>query len=191
MFGRAGRGGGTAQAHLYYTNKQAEKLKDASLQCCASPGGSENCRRQEMLRLLGSNEVVNSNEAYCDVCSGGVVPSHRLDILVPIPVTRPRKPKAVRFISPDMQDALKIALLQERNNILEKFPGYKIIGGGFILSNKAVTELCALAPSLTSADDLSNISTLRPEHRHEIFRVILDEPPGVTHETIRMRTTYN
>ena len=75
-------------------------------------------------------------------------------------MTRPRKPKAVLFISPDMQDALKIALLQERNNILEEFPGYKIIGCGFILSNKAVTELCALAPSLTSADDLSNISTL-------------------------------
>ena len=73
MFGRAGRGDGTAQAHLYYTNKQAEKLKDASLQCFASPGGSENCRRQEMLRLLGSNEVVVSNEACCDVCSGGVL----------------------------------------------------------------------------------------------------------------------
>ena len=75
MFGRAGRGGGPAWAHLYYTKKQAETLKDASLQCFASPGRSENCRRQQMLSLLGSNDIVASNEACYNICSGGVLPS--------------------------------------------------------------------------------------------------------------------
>ena len=79
-------------------------MKDTSLQCFANPGGSENCRRQEMFLLMGRNEVAASNKACCDVCSGGVYPSYRLDILVPIPVTRPGKPKAFRFISPDMQE---------------------------------------------------------------------------------------
>ena len=174
MFGRAGRGEVSARAHIFYSNRQAGKLKDPSLQCFVSLGRSENCRRREMLRLVGSTEMVASSEACCDVCSGGVPPSPRLDVLVPTPVTRPKKPKAVRFISPNMLATLKMALVQERNSIMEEFPGYKMIGGGFVLCDRTITELCALAPSVNSADDLNSVTLLRPEHKHRIFRVIFD-----------------
>lgn len=131
----------------------------------ASLGGSENCRRRQMLRHLRSTETVASGEACCDICSGRIVPSARLDILVPTPVTRSRKPEAVRFVSSDMRDAVKIALVQERNNLLEEFPGYKMVEGIFILSDKTIAELCALAPSVTSVRDLNSIATLWPEHK--------------------------
>ena len=67
-----------------------------------------------MLRFLGSSESVASGEACCDVCSGQIVPSARLDILVPTHMTRHRKPKAVRAISAAMGNAVKMALVQER-----------------------------------------------------------------------------
>ena len=86
MFGRAGRSGGAAQAHLFYLTRQAEKLKDPSLQCFSSQGGSESCGHQQMLRLLGSSECVASSGTCCDTCSGNVVPYGRLDFLVPSPV---------------------------------------------------------------------------------------------------------
>ena len=99
------------------------------------------------------------------------MPSARLDILVPTHMTRHRKPKAVRAISAAMGNAVKMALVQERKSILEQCPGFKMLGCSFILSDKTIAELCALAPSLTSVDDLNGVATLRPEHR---YRAIID-----------------
>ena len=118
MFGRAGTNGSLARGHLLYTATQARQLKDPSLQCFATQGGSENCRRKQMLHLLGSSEPTVSGVACCDICSGLVVPSTRLDVLQPTAVRRPRKPKCVRHITNDVAEALKQTLLQERENFL-------------------------------------------------------------------------
>ena len=115
-----------------------------------------------MVKLLGSSESLASGAACCDVCSGRVVPSSTLDIFVPTTMKRPRKPKAVRVISPNMADAVKMALEQERRDLLERFPGYKMIGGSFILSEKTIDELCALAPPIRYVEDLNGVVTLQP-----------------------------
>ena len=68
--------------------------------------------------LVGSSEPTVSGVACCDICSGLVVPSTRLDVLQPTAVRRPRKPKCVRHITNDTAEALKQALLQEREKLL-------------------------------------------------------------------------
>ena len=174
MYGRAGRNGCLARAHLLYTARQARQLKDTSLKCFASEASNENCRRKEMLISLGSSESVMSSARCCDICSGNVVPSSRLDVMVPTALRRPRKPRAVRYITSEMGDVLKQTLLEEREKLLEEFPGFKMIGRSFILSDKTIDELCKLSTSLSSVEDLNGIVTLRRELRSRIFSKIMD-----------------
>ena len=134
-----------------------------------------------MLRLLGSSECVASSGTCCDTCSGNVVPYDRLDFLVPSPVKRPKKQKAVRVISAALEQELRLALLEERDIMLETYPGFKMIGGSFILSDRTVADICALAPSLTSVTDLDKVPTLRPEYKSTIFRVVVDVLSRVAH----------
>ena len=171
---------GAAQAHLFYSSRQAEKLKGPSLQCFASQGGSKNCRRQQMLRLLGSSECVASSGTCCDTCIGNVVPYGRLGLLVPFPVKQPKKQKAVRVISAALEEELRLTLLEERDSMLQRYQGFKIIGGSF-LSDRTVADICELAPSLTSVTDLDKAPTLRPENKSTIFRVVVDVLSCVAH----------
>ena len=174
MFCRAGRNGCIARAHLLYTTRQARLLRDPSLTCFASQGNKENCRRKEMLMLLGSSESIDGSAACCDICSGQNVPSPRLDLLVPMPLKRPRKPKPMRHISDDMSEALTHALLHERKKFLDEFPGYRMLGSNFILSDSTIRHLCTVATTLTSVDDLSSIVSLRPELKDRIYHVMWD-----------------
>ena len=89
MFGRAGRNGGSARAHLIYKAKQS-KDKGMELFCEAK----ENCRRAEMLKYLGSSEIIIGGTECCDICSKGEVPYSRLDVLSPTQLKRVRKPCA-------------------------------------------------------------------------------------------------
>ena len=84
-----------------------------------------------MLHSLGSSEPTVSGVACCDICSGLVVPSTRLDVLQPTAVRRPRK---LQHITNNMAEALKQALLQEREKLLDECPGYKMLRSSFLLS---------------------------------------------------------
>ena len=172
MFGRAGRNGCLARAHLLYTNTQARLLKDPSLTCFASEGSNENCRRKKMLTSLGSSESIVSSASCCDICSGLCVPSSRLDFLVPMPLKRSRKPKPVRHISDGMADALKRALVCEREKVMNEFPGYKMMGSSFLLSDNTIRELCDIAKTVRSVDDLDTVVSLRPELKNRFFHVL-------------------
>ena len=174
MFGRAGRNGCLARAHLLYTTRQARLLRDPSLKCFASEGSNENCRRKEMLMSLDSSESVVSSAACCDICSGSSVPSSRLDLLVPMSLKRPRKPKPVRHITDDMADTLKLALFREREKLMNEFPGYKMMGSSFFLSDNTIRELCNIATTVRSVDDLNSIVSLRPELKNRFFHVLWD-----------------
>ena len=50
-----------------------------------------------------------------------------------------------------------------------------MLGSSFLLSDQTIVELCALASSLSSVDDLGAMVTLRaePRSRLQLFRVIL------------------
>ena len=172
MLGRAGRDDCPARAHLLYTTQRTKHISDTSLKIFTCEGSQENCRRKEMLLSLGSRESITSTVACCDICSGGNVPSPKLDILVATPSKRVRKPKSVRHISDDMEKALREALVVERERIVEEFPGYRMIGTGFILSDATIGQLCDKASTILSKEDLNDVVSLRPEYCDRLFRVV-------------------
>ena len=117
---------------------------------------------------LGSKESIQGNAACCDVCTGGKVPSARLDVLVPPSLKRARKSKSVCDVNKNMEQMLREELLKENNKILEECPGFRMLGGNFIFSDAVIEELCLKAPFI----DLNGILLLRPEHHERVFNVI-------------------
>ena len=66
LCGCAGRGDLDARAHIFYSGKQKVDAKVKAF--CVS---KENCRRQEMIKSIGSDEVVGGrNGLCCDTCNG-------------------------------------------------------------------------------------------------------------------------
>jgi len=102
--------------------QQAVKKKNPSLNQFCGDACKENCR-QQLLVSLGSKESIEGNAACCDVCTGGKVPSARLDVLVPPSLKRARKSKPVRDINKNMEQMLTERLLKENDKILEECPG--------------------------------------------------------------------
>ena len=119
MYGRAGRNGTPARAHLLYTSRQVKKIKDPSLNRFCGDACKENCRRQQLLVSLGSKESIQGDATCCDVCTGGRVLSARLDVLVPPSLKRARKSKPVRDINKNMKQMLREGLQKENDKILE------------------------------------------------------------------------
>ena len=46
---------------------------------------------------------------------------------------------------------------------MNEFPGYKMMGSSFFLSDNIIRELCNIATTVRSVDDLNSIVSLRPE----------------------------
>ena len=124
-----------------------------------------------MLTSLGSSESIVSSASCCDICSGLCVSLSRLDFLNPMPLKRSRKPKPVRHISDGMADALKRALVCEREKVMNEFPGYKMIGSSFLLCN-TIRELCDVPKTVRSVGDLDTVVSLRPELKNRFFHVL-------------------
>ena len=67
LCGRAGRGGNQARAHIFF-NKKQKNINPEVKEFCES---KENCRRQQMLRCVGSERVDSTcNSLCCDTFSG-------------------------------------------------------------------------------------------------------------------------
>ena len=172
MYGRAGRNGTLAHAHLLYTSRQIKKIIDPSLNQFCGDACKENSRRQQLLVSLGSKESIQGNAACCDVCTGSKLPSARLDVLVPLSLKRARKSKPVRDVNKNMKQMLREGLLKENDKILEECPGFRMLGGSFIFSDAVIEEFCLKAPFIESKDDLNGVLSLRPEHQEMVFNVI-------------------
>ena len=134
--------------------------------------GTENCRRKELIASLGSEEVLATNPACCDVCTGGKIPTLRLDVLAASHSKRTYKAKPVRDIDRDMEQTLKEALLKEREKILEESVGLRILGRSFVFSEATVKDLCVKAKYIQSKEDLRNLLSLRPEYHDRVFNIL-------------------
>ena len=95
-------------------------------------------------------------------------------MLVPTSLKRARKPKPVRDVNKEMERKLTAALVKEKDKILEEFPGFRMLGGNFILSDAAIEELVLKAPFIVSKEDLNDVLLLRPEYRDRFFNIIQD-----------------
>ena len=82
---------------------------------------------------------------------------------------RNKKRKPVRTVDPAMEQKLKDALLDERKKILTEEPGYQMLGCEFVLSTPCISQICELAPTITSKEELSDFVALRPEYHDRIY----------------------
>ena len=184
MFGRAGRNGCSARGHLLHTAMKRKQPVDPNLECFYQ--GKENCRRAGMLKNLGSSEVVVGGTACCDICSGGEVPYARLDVLIPTPLKRVKKPKPVRSIDTNLERVLRETILHERDAIFSENAGYRMLGASFVIPDSTISQLCLKASKMSSEKDLHDIPTLRPEYCHRFFSlissVIAGAPPPLRKE---------
>ena len=141
LCGRAGRGGGASRAHIFY-NPEKKKVDKEVKDFCA---GKENCRRDVMLRAIGS-KVISDRElnSCCDVCSE--VPSNVSFELLGGSVSQKRKRRvAVRVVDEDLEAELRARLLKEREQYLELHPSYKMIGADFVCPLDVINDLCSRA----------------------------------------------
>ena len=170
LCGRAGRGGCSSRAHLFYSPRQKNVDEDIKKFCT----GKENCRRVNLVRSMGSQETVHSSmpSACCDVCSG--IP----DLLSLQPksetVSRQKRRSAQRHIDNDLEKELKQILLEERNAYMQEHPHYSMIGSDFICSKAAIDDICKNARFITSEENLTTTFDMRPEIQKRFFAAIKD-----------------
>ena len=115
LFGRAGRGGHSARAHLFFSTKQKLVDKDVREYCQSK----ENCLRASILRLIGNTVAVETSSACCSNCSSssGVVMPQKLQVIEAKPTADPqrKKRKAYWSMSKDLEDELRRRLKREPN----------------------------------------------------------------------------
>ena len=169
MFGRAGRNGSKAQAHLFYSNKK--KGVDKKLQAFYDPKATPRvCRRKILLEGVGG-ACSGGLSLCCDVCSSSASPT---DLTVDFfesstTATKPRR-KVVRKVTKDMQESLRLRLLAERDNFDN---GFSMIGSSFLCPDSTVAEVCAQAKFVDTIDDI-RLFGIRPELKKHFFNSILD-----------------
>ena len=164
LCGRAGRGDLDARAHIFYSGKQ--KRVDAKVKAfCVS---KENCRRREMIKSVGSDEVVGGrNGLCCDTCNGVDCLGSQLrfearsvnEQTVPNGRKRPRAKKK----SDRSTVQLKSALLLERTSYIARHPGFRVLGPEVVCPDCVIDHVCKIAHSVESEADLSRVNrSLRP-----------------------------
>ena len=135
-----------------------------------------------MVKGLESSGAVTYSSTCCQVCSCGIIPYGRLDILKPGIRQCRRKPPPVRCISDDMMKELEAKLHQERSQFLNEKPCYHIFGPQCICCDSVIKDLCSKAKYIADIEDLSSVKLLRPELQSRFFDVIMstvgNEPPA-------------
>ena len=131
LCGRAGRGGNQARAHIFF-NKKQKNINPEVKEFCES---KENCRRQQMLRCVGSERVDStSNYLCCDTCSGvDSIPANLKfeSFTNSVPVRdkmQPQKRRRVSKLSKELTEQLKCSLLSERERYMDDHPHLRFIG---------------------------------------------------------------
>lgn len=113
LIGRGGRDGSLCRAHILTHRREIGRCKDSDLEeFCTS---KENCRREILIKALGSEEHTKSRSRCCDVCT----PSDASDVLLhSTTVKRQQQRKIIRNVSSQQFDELKRAVERERDEII-------------------------------------------------------------------------
>ena len=160
LCGCAGRGDFDSRAHVFYSSKQ--KVDAKVKEFCVS---KENCRRQEMLKCVGSDEVVSRRGFCCDSCSGldCIRPRLRFETRAAQVVPSERKSPRAKKKSDHSITQLKSALLLERTRFMSQHPGFRILGPQMVCPDCVIDNVCKIAHSVESEAQLSCVNRkLRP-----------------------------
>ena len=175
LCGRTGRGGSQARAHIFY-NKKQKNVNAEVREFCES---KENCRRQQMLKCVGSDhERVDSanvdSSICCDICSGvDSIPANLKfeSFTASIPKAQPQKRRRVRKLSQELAEQLKSSLLREREKYMNDHPYLRFLGPNGVCPTCYIDNLCEMAHCIQSEDD-SRLSRLNFSLKHRFFNIV-------------------
>ena len=166
LCGRAGRGGSSSRAHLFYSTRQ--KNVDADIQRFCTE--KENCRRKNLILSMGSHEEIHREMACCDICSSipaslSILPKRCRDV-------QQKRRTAQRHIDDDLEKQLKDRLLEERDAFMQDHPNYLMIGCDFICSTAMIDDICKNARFITSKESLSTTYDILPDMKDKLYKSI-------------------
>jgi len=136
-------------------------------------GSSENCRRQFLLKALGSPEEQQPTHIMCcDSCSPGELPDHLN--LVPLPSVPAGRRKSVRVhpVPKGVCDEHYEALVAAREKVVTINSGLRMLEPEIVCSSKVISDLCKKAGHINSVDDLKCFKGLRVDLYDLFFNVI-------------------
>ena len=159
LCGRAGRGGHSSRAHLFYSPRQKNVDTDVQKFCTEK----ENCRRKNVVLAMGSHEVIHSSRdmACCDICSS--IPDNLSILPKKSRVVQQKRRSAQRQIDESLEKELKDRLLEERNEFMQKHPHYLMIGSDFVCPTVVIDDICKNARFIKSKDTLCTTYDMLPE----------------------------
>lgn len=136
--------------------------------------GKENCRRDGMLKAIGSKEIPDRElNNCCDVCTE--VPSNlSFELLVGSAGEKRKRRVAVRVVEKELEEELRAGLLKEREKYLELHPPFKMIGADFVCPLAVINDLCSRARFIDCVDDIIEVYDIHKDFRRNLFVVLMD-----------------
>ena len=169
MFGRAGRDGSKAQAHLFYN--KTKRGVDEKVEKFYNPKATPKvCRRKILLEGVGG-EYSEGLELCCDVCSCSASPiGLTMNLLDSGVTTTSKRRKSVRKVNKHQEESLKLRLQAERDSLDD---GFSMIGSSFFCPDSTIVEVCAQAKFVQTIEDM-HVFGIRSELKRRFFNSIVD-----------------
>ena len=101
-----------------------------------------------------------ANNLCCDVCQP-VCPYTELNIASESLRTRKRRPR-MRTVSSDIRSSLETKLLVERDALISKHPGLKMLPKSVVCPLSVIREVCSRCKSINSIEDIRSLPCIRP-----------------------------
>ena len=126
-----------------------------------------------------------ANNLCCDVCQP-VCPYTELNIASESLGTRKRRPR-MRAVSSDIQSSLETKLLVERDTLISKHPGLKMLPKSVVCPLSVIREVCSRCKSINSIEDIRSLPCIRPEFHLAFFNAVV-ECTGISNAPPQKRT---
>ena len=148
------------RAHISTNRREVAHCKDSDLVAfCES---KENCRRELLLRALGSTEHLQLQSRCCDVCTP-FTSTDGIDILQCFTKRRPQQ-----RVFCQVNSIKKYPKLLVSSNL-----GFKMFGKEMVLSSDCIVEICKISKYVCSEDDLKHVYGLRKSLTNRVYGVIV------------------
>ncbi len=117
-------------------------MKNASGDLRELVDNKENCRRNTILKVLGSGEERQPQRiACCDVCGTEKLPS-ALQVMFPSAVPVTARQSRARTVPRRVLNELRAALITARDQIVDTSTGFQMLGSEIVCSTKVINDLC-------------------------------------------------
>ena len=135
---------------------------------------SENCRRKNMLAIVGSKERLQPREICCDVCNLNLSSTFIVTLQgkYNVPVAKQRRHHVRRVTSEQHVLVLTTALEALRQSFLNDHTSFYMLGVDYVLPTVAIKAICEDIDYIDSAEYIRTHFNVRPELCGAVFSLV-------------------